>query len=96
MLGLVDALAPSVTDGVAVLESEDDSVAVELGVCEGVPLVDAVGVPVDVPVGVRGALAVVELVAVGVTVAVMEIVEVPLALPPADKVVVGVAVIVDE
>ena len=52
LLGVVDALAPIVREGVAVVDSEDDSVAVVLGVCEGVPLVDDDVVPVDELVGV--------------------------------------------
>lgn len=68
MLGVIDALAPSETDGVAVLVSDDDSVEVDVGVCEGVPLDDAVPVPVAVALGVSGAVAVVEPVPVGVIV----------------------------
>ena len=62
LLGVLDALAPCVKLGVAVLETDEESVVVELGVCVGVPLVDAVGVPVDVPDGVSVALRVDEAV----------------------------------
>ena len=89
-------LAPTVTDAVGVCDTERERLCVELGVCDGVPLVDAVGVPVDVPVGVGSAVAVVDAVAVGVTVAESDTEGVPLAVPPVERVVVGDVVIVDE
>ena len=82
LLGVVDALAPRVTDGVAVSETDEESVTVELGVCAGVPLVDAVGVPVDVPEGVSGALFVDVPVRDGVIDEERLGDGVPLALPP--------------
>jgi hypothetical protein len=91
LLGEIEALASSVTLEVAVFESEDESVVVELGVDIGVSLVDDVGVPVAVPVGVIAALTVEVAVTVGVTVAVRDKDDVPLALPPTLCVVVGVA-----
>ena len=82
LLADVDALAPTVTLAVAVPETDDDNEAVELGDCDGVPLVDVVGVPVDVTDGVCCALGVDVAVPDGVTVAVNETDGVPLAVPP--------------
>ncbi len=96
LLGVSDALAPIVTDGVSVLETEDDREAVVLGVGDGVPVVDTVGVPVDVLVGVGSAVAVEEVVPDGETVAERETDGVPLAVPPTEIVAEGVALTVFE
>ena len=93
-LGVIDTLAPIVTDGVAVLEAEDEREAVELGVDVGVRVVDAVGVPDGVLVGVGSAVAVDEVVPDGETVAERDTDGVPLAVPPTDIVAEGVALTV--
>jgi hypothetical protein len=91
LLGVVDALAPCVTEGVAEGDTVPVAVIVELAVALDVREGDAVGVMVPVTLGVRGALNVDDDVAVGVQLPEKDMDGVPLALPPVVKVVVGVA-----
>jgi pimeloyl-ACP methyl ester carboxylesterase len=52
LLPVLEALAPSVREGVGEADRVELALAVEEGVCPDVPVPDAVAVPVPVPVGV--------------------------------------------
>ncbi len=96
MLGVTEGLAPSVTEGVAEFDSDALIVAVVDGVHEDVPVQEEVPDPEDVCEGVSGGVieAVIDAVDVGDDDS--ESGGVPLAEPPIDRVVVGVAVTVAE
>jgi len=96
ILGVILALAPKVTDGVAEFDKDELRDGVDEGVCDAVLVPDAVPEPVFVCVGVGGDVLLAVNDAVGVGDGVSDEDGVPLAEPPADKVVVGVAVTVVE
>ena len=89
LLDVKDALAPSESEGGGVPDNEELNVIVEEGVNDEVP----VGVGVDAPVGdteaVIEALLLPVIVGLEVTEEVPDCVEVPLALAPCERVVVG-------
>ena len=89
ILGVILALAPNVTEGVAEFDNDALRVDVDDGVREEVPVPDVVPDPVLVCEGVGGGVAVADSVALEVGDGVKEEVGVPLAEPPAERVVVG-------
>jgi hypothetical protein len=91
MLGVILALAPSVTEGVAEFDNDELRVNVDDGVSDEVPVPDIVPDPVLVCDGVGGGVIVAVSVGDAVDDGVMDDDGVPLADAPADRVVVGVA-----
>ena len=91
ILAVALALAPNVTEGVAEFDSDALRLDVEEGVTDDVPVLDEVSVPELVCEGVGGGVVVADNVAEDVGDGVKEDDGVPLAEPPADRVVVGVA-----
>jgi hypothetical protein len=95
-LGVTLALAPSVTDGVAEFDNDALSVNEDEGVIDEVPVLDEVPDPVLVCEGVGGGVIVAVNVGDDEDDGVTDDDGVPLADAPAERVVVGVAVMVVE
>ena len=95
-LGVTLALAPSVTDGVAEFDNDALSVNEDEGVIDDVPVLDEVPDPVLVCEGVGGGVIVAVNVGDDEDDGVTDDDGVPLADAPAERVVVGVAVMVVE
>jgi len=96
MLGVILALAPRVTEGVAEFDNDALRVDVDDGVSDEVPVPDIVPDPVLVCDGVSGGVIVAVNVALEEGDGVNDDVGVPLAEPPVERVVVGVADTVEE